>query len=305
MKSAWFILVFGAVVCAGTLRLAAQESKPTGQASDEAAIRDNCAKYVEAYNRRDSGTMASMWSPEAVYEDPHTGERVTGRDAIKKQLDDAMAGDEDAKLSVNIDSIEFVSPNVAIEKGTAEVTSGNGEPEDSVYSAVHVKRDGKWQIDRISEWDAPTPPPSNYEHLKELAWMVGSWVDQDSTATVQTDCDWAKNRNFLTRSFAVTVGDQVSRAGMQIVGWDPVAKQIRSWVFDSDGGFGQGSWTHKGNQWIVQSTGTLADGGKTSAVNIYTKVDDDSFTWQSTNREADGHILPNIDPVVVVRKPTE
>jgi uncharacterized protein (TIGR02246 family) len=292
-------------VCSGSLRLAAQESEPAGQSADEAAIRDNCAKYVEAYNRRDSKTMASMWSPEAVYEDPRTGESVVGRDAIKKQFDAAMAGAEDAKLSVSIDSIEFVSPNVAIEKGTAEVAYSEDEPEKSEYSAVHVKRDGKWLIDRISEWDAPTPPPSNYEHLKELEWMVGTWIDQDAVATVQTDCQWAKNRNFLTRSFAVTIGNEVDAAGMQIVGWDPIAKQIRSWVFDSDGGFGEGRWTRKDNQWIVQSTGTLTNGGKTSAVNIFTRVDDDSFTWQSTNREADGHLLPNVDPVVVVRQPAE
>src|SRR5437773_11010003 len=35
------------------------------QAADEATIRANAAKYVESYNRRDSKTMASMWSPEA------------------------------------------------------------------------------------------------------------------------------------------------------------------------------------------------------------------------------------------------
>ena len=90
--------------------------------ADEAAIRANAEKYVEAYNRRDSKTMASMWSPDAVYMDPTTGEGVVGRDAIAKQFDYVFAGSEDAKLAVTIDSIEFVSPNVAIEKGTADVT---------------------------------------------------------------------------------------------------------------------------------------------------------------------------------------
>ena len=32
----------------------------------------------------------------------------------------------------------------------------------------------------------------------------------------------------MTRSFAIVVGDQVDMAGIQIIGWDPVAKQIRS-----------------------------------------------------------------------------
>ena len=70
------------------------------QAADEAAIRANGEKYVEAYNRRDSKTMADMWSPEAVYMDPTTGEGVVGREAIAKQFDYAFAGSEDAKLAI-------------------------------------------------------------------------------------------------------------------------------------------------------------------------------------------------------------
>ena len=120
------------------------------QAADETAIRANAAKYVEAYNRRDSRTMASMWSPDAVYTDSTTGEGVVGREAIAKQLDHAFAGAEDAKLKVNIDSIEFVSPNVAIEKGTAEVSYSKSLTEKTEYSAVHVKRDGQWLLDRVS-----------------------------------------------------------------------------------------------------------------------------------------------------------
>ena len=71
--------------------------------------------------------MASMWSPEAVYIDDETGEKAVGHDAIAKQLDHEFAGAEDAKLKIHIDSIDFVSPNVAVEKGTAEVTYSKGQ----------------------------------------------------------------------------------------------------------------------------------------------------------------------------------
>src|SRR3954468_11335512 len=81
------------------------------QAADEATIRANAAKYIESYNRRDSKTMASMWSPDAIYTDESTGERAVGRAAIQKQLDHTFAGAEDAKLKINIDSIDFISPN--------------------------------------------------------------------------------------------------------------------------------------------------------------------------------------------------
>jgi len=272
-------------------------------ADDEAAIRTNAAKYVEAYNRRDSRTMATMWSPDAVYMDPTTGERIVGRDAIAKHFDDMLAGSEDAKLAVTIESIDFVSPNVVIEKGVALVTYSDFEPEETIYSAVHVKRDGQWLLDRVTEEEVPTSPPSHYEELKELEWLVGSWVDSDENATIQTKIEWTKNRNFLRRSFAVVIGDQIDMSGMQIIGWDPAEKKIRSWVFDSEGGFSDATWTHKGDQWFIQNNGTLTDGRKATSLNILTFVDGDSFKWESVNREVDGELLPNVEQVLVVRAP--
>ncbi len=98
-----------------------------------------------------------------------------------------------------------------------------------------MKREGKWLLDRVTE-EVPPVVVSNYEHLKNLEWMIGSWVDQDEQNRIETTCAWTKNRNFMTRSFSISVRDRIEMAGMQIIGWDPVAKQIRSWVFDSDGG---------------------------------------------------------------------
>ena len=90
--------------------------------------------------------------------------------------------------------------------------------------------------------------------------------------------------------------------GTQIVGWDPAAGTIRSWMFDSDGGFGEGVWSKKGNSWIVKFSQVLPDGRKASATNIYTIVDDNTFTWKSVGREVDGEFLPNVDEFKMVRK---
>lgn len=275
------------------------------QLEDEASIRKNAEAYVAAYNNRDAKSLAAMWSPDAVYMDPSTGEAAIGREEIEKVFADTLADLGDAKLEVEVQSIDFVSPNVAIENGAARVVRPNEEPEETRYTAVNVKRDGTWLLDRISEEQPPAPPPSNYEHLKDLEWMIGSWIDQDESATIQTDCEWTKNQNFITRSFAIVVGNQVDMAGMQIIGWDPVAKQIRSWVFDSDGGFAEGKWTRKDKRWLIHQTSTLPDGRQSSAVNIIKYIDDNSCTWQSIQREVDGDILPNVDEVVVVRNPTE
>ncbi len=270
------------------------------QAADKAAIEKAAASYTAAFNAHDAKALAAHWSPEAVYINPLTGSQVEGRPAIAKEFAAILAELKDTKLAVDVESIRFISPSVAVENGVAKLISANGQPEESSYTAIHVRRDGKWLLDRVTELDIPVVL-SHYEQLKELEWMIGTWVDGDEHASIETTCQWTRNKNFLTRSFAVSVEDRIDLTGMQIVGWDPAAKQIRSWVFDSDGGFAEGRWTKKDNRWSITTTGTTADGLKATSVNVITYVDENRFKWQSVSRTTDGELLPNIDEVVVVR----
>ena len=169
------------------------------------------------------------------------------------------------------------------------------------YSAVHVKRDGQWLIDRISEREI-VAPPSHYEQLKELEWMIGDWTDQAGEGTVSTECHWARNNNFIIRSFTVSIAGTVEMAGMQIIGWDAATKQIRSWVFDSDGGVNQGVWKRTGDLWSVRQTATLPDGTLASSTSLLTPLDQNSFTWQQVNRVVGGELLPNLEEIVIERK---
>jgi uncharacterized protein (TIGR02246 family) len=242
-----------------------------------------------------------MWSPEAVYINPLSDEQVVGREAIEKQMSETFAETKGIKLEATTNSIQFISPGVAVEHGTAKLTVADQTLENSEYTAVYVKRDSQWLLDRMTEEEI-VAPPSHYEQLKGLEWMVGRWVDQDDKASVVTECKWARNNNFLVRNFEVQVRDRIDMSGMQIIGWDPVAKQIRSWVFDSDGGFGQGTWTKKENRWYVQQSGVLHDGRKSSAVNIFTFLDENTFTLQSINRTVDGELLPNVDEVKITKE---
>lgn len=309
MKSAFVILLTTLVALAGNPAARAADVSPQivatkPHAEDEAAIRAAGAAFIEAYNARDAKKLATLWSPEAVYVDAVTGEETIGRAAIEKVFAEAFADNQDIKFAAEPKSIDFVSPNVAIIQGTAHVIRPDGESSDSEFTAVRVKREGKWLLDRVSEIEREKLLPSSYEHLKELEWLIGSWHDADTLPSIeiQTDCEWAKNKNFITRSFAIAIGDRVNKSGMQIIGWDPATKQIRSWVFDSDGGFAEGTWTHKGKQWFVQTAGIQPDGSKATSENIMTVVDDDTFKLESVNREVDGELQPNVAPVLVVRK---
>jgi uncharacterized protein (TIGR02246 family) len=292
-SSLWLLGVLGLCWLAAAAR--------GGQADDEAAIRKTAESYVAAFNKHDAKSLAAHWLPEAVYADPDTGSQLVGRPAIEKHFASMFAKQKDMKLAVKVEAIKFVSPHVAVEHGSVVVTAGKQPPETSNYTAVHVKRDGKWLLDRVTEEDPPVHH-SSYEKLKDLEWLVGSWVDQDDRADVETTCQWSKNQNFLVRSFSISVRDDLKMSGMQIIGWDPAAKQIRSWVFDSEGGLGEGMWHKKGDRWHIQTKDTLPNGQKSSSVNILTMVNKNSFTWQSVNRQSAGQVLPNAPEIVVVRK---
>jgi hypothetical protein len=187
-----------------------------------------------------------------------------------------------------------------VEHGTANLQAPDSEPEVIQYTAVYVKSDGKWLLDRVTD-EASPQAVSNYDHLKELEWMVGTWTTHAPAAQVQLDCHWTKNRNFLVRAFSVQIED-IDFSGMQIIGWDPAAETIRSWTFDSNGTFAEATWTNNGNEWVLHNKGVLADGQKASMVNIMRVVDENGFTWQTIERTAGGEILPNIDEVLIVRQ---
>ena len=89
---------------------------------------------------------------------------------------------------------------------------------------------------------------------------------------------------------------------MQLIGWIRPAKTIRSWTFDSDGGFAEATWTFKKDRWYIRNQGVLADGRKGSMTNIIKQVDANSFTWQTIDRTAGGDLLPNVPEVLIVRQ---
>ena len=274
-------------------------------AGDDAAIRQRIDEYVAAYNKHDAKAVADLWAEDAVYLNRDTGEPVEGRPAIAAMFEEMFKDGEADQLTVSIQSLRQITPDVAIEDGTVELVSAEGKPVETSYTAIHVKKDGQWYLNSVRETDAqPTSesPTAETEELDQLAWMVGEWVDQDEEATVRTRCEWAKNNKFLTSHFNVTAGDQLELEGTQVIGWDPVAQQIRSWVFDSEGGFGEGVWRQEGNQWIVETKSTQSDGSQGSAVNVYTLVDDKTFTWKSTNRQVDGEPQPDVEEVPVYRE---
>jgi len=290
---------------AGSAPTAKTEAKPAAKdrtrEQDEQAIRSLVDAFAKSYNAHDSKAIGALFAADAELVDEEE-DAVQGRANIERVFTGIFAENPDAQIAIAIKSIRFLSPTIAVEDGTATVTGTSDEPADpSRYVVIHSKQDGKWQMTSARDFSESQTPAE--EHLKPLAWMIGDWVDESPDSLVVTSSRWTDNQQFILSEFTIQVGGRPLMNGTQRIGWDPLAKVIRSWVFDSEGGFAEGTYTQDGDQWIVKMSGVTRDGQVASATNITTFISKDRMTWQSRDRSVGGRATGDIDPVTVVRKP--
>lgn len=271
--------------------------------ADHDAIIENIAAYVDAFNAGDAQQLANRWSPDGHLLDQDTGNRVRGREAIESHFAKIFSDSRPRRIDLSVEPIRFVTGDVAVQEGVATIVGPN-QADSHAYTAIHVKQDGSWKLHSIGKnaIDSAAGESFQHEQLTALEWMIGEWIDQNEHSTIHMTCRWTKNRKFLSRSFKVIIGDRIDLEGTQVIGWDPRSGSIRSWLFDSDGGFGEGYWTRQNDQWEVASLQTLSDGSIAKSKNIYTVVDGNKFTVRSIGRKIGDQILPNIEDVTVVRK---
>jgi uncharacterized protein (TIGR02246 family) len=268
------------------------QPSPPDQTTD-----DDARKYEEAYNKADAKTLAGFYSDDVDYID-QDGAEVKGRDAIQKLLADNFVQNPGAKLAITTEEVKQLTPDVKVTRGIATVTPANGAAEATGYTAVKVRKGDHWEISQLNEREAPAL--SAYSKLEVLEWLVGTWQDKSENQTVEAKINWAGDKNFLVRTINVK-GNQSSTDGWEIIGWDPVRQQIRSWIFDSNGGFGESTWVNNGEDWLIRASNVLPDGSRSTAENVLTKVDDNKFTWESQNRTLNGDPQPSLDKIEVQR----
>jgi uncharacterized protein (TIGR02246 family) len=270
--------------------------------TDQAAIRGLVAAFVKAFDCHDAKAIGELFLPDAkvITED---GLVVEGREGIAQVFADQFSENPEAKIEVQVDSIKFIGSDLAIEVGSTKMTPGPGEaPEISRYTVVHAKRNGKWQmaLARDAEGDTPTP----HDRLQSLGWLVGDWIDESPVAVVFTSCRWSQDKNFLLQDIQVTTAGKATMTVNQRIGWDPMRTCVRSWVFDSEGGFGEGTWARTEDGWMIKVTGVRSDGSTASSTNTVTMDGKDAYVWQSADRVIGGAVSDPVE-VRVVRKPPQ
>jgi uncharacterized protein (TIGR02246 family) len=299
MKSTLNRVALAALIAISVNHLPAEEQS-AAMSDGMKAVLAQAKATEEAYAKGDVKALAATFTEDAEYTS-EDGRTFIGRSAIEAGMSQAFRINKGAKLSIHVDSVKPLTPDVAVEKGTSVVVSKDGDESAALYTAVHVKKDGQWLISQLIE--TPMPETTAAEHLAELSWLIGSWeeADDQTALTVQSKYDWARGGSFITRNVTVKNGDEPVIEGWQVIGWDPVEEGIRSWTFDDQGGYSEGRWTGAGQRWLVRESGYAGDGSRTSGETTITKASDEKFFWESGNRTLDGDPQPAIARIAITR----
>ena len=225
-------------------------------------------------------------------------------------LSGVVWADEEKPLSEIIRSVEmqgYAPAEVERENGLWEIEATKdgktyelaADPKTGEIQSVEEETEKDDSDDEGTAVDSGETPETP---LRQLEWLLGTWIDEGADATIKTACRWTRHRHFLARTFSVESEGRKVLEGTQVIAWDPINQKIRSWMFDSEGGVGLGTWTQDGDHWIVKTSHTLAAGQRASAINVLTLVDENTIRWKSINREIEGEIQPNIPEVTIVRQ---
>jgi len=263
------------------------------------SAKERRAEFVAAFNKGDAKAVAAFWTEDATYVD-QVGHECKGRAAIQKLYEKVFEARKGAKLAIHLTASKQLSPDVAVHDGYTEVTPADGGPATTArFSAILVKKDGEWYLQSVR--DSVAYPPSNADHLEDVAWLIGEWKGEDKGESGSASFHWAENENFIVSEFNTTLNGIAVYGGTQWIAWDAIDKQIRSFSFYSGGGFGEAVWSKDDNKWSVKTTARTANGQKVSATNVVTKTDNDHVTWQMTKLIVDGKSLPDPKPVKMKR----
>lgn len=282
-------VVLGAIVVAvfGVTATHAQEEPQ--KSSDDEAIRESIDEYCAAFNQGKIDELLSYWSDDANYVDGD-GQTHQGKEEIGSLFKRSLENLKGSTLELKIENLHFAKPDVAIEDGIASVTGPDGEASRARYTAVWVKDGDRWRISSAHDISTAEEPAQagNAERMQSLNWLIGDWKSDDDGQTVQLHSKWALDKNYIVQDYAVSGEEGDDLRVMQLIGFDPLAGQIKSWTFDSLGGYGEGLWQQDGNSWSSESTGVLPDGRVGSAMNHVRFVDDSHMEWRSTARNVEG-----------------
>ncbi len=304
---------------------------PSAESPATEEVRSTIRDYVAALRKRDVASLVSHWSESGESIDLDSGESTKGRESIGRVFASLFEREVDADVRVDLTAVRPIRDDVAIVDGFSTLACAGERPARSRFSAVLAKQNGRWLLESVREAAMPVSGHADIvKPLSRLRWLLGHWEstgrgDQASS----THCFWSARNAYLVRSHVVSdaasagkeEGDKVvsyetpagregDREITEIIGWDPVTKSTRSWIFCSDGGFAEGTWSHDrdehgGDRIVILVDGTLGDGSPASGTLRITRLGPDEVSCTVSGNAVERLLPPAGDFLRTARSSTD
>lgn len=155
---------------------------------------------------------------------------------------------------------------------------------------------------------ADKAPLGNYEHLKDLEPLIGTWTGAWDTSqdrptaglkkgeelTLTVTWKWEVHKSAISLNYAVgrPDSDPVWKSTW-LIGWDTANKRIICTSFESTGGHARADdWEIQGDRVTFKGKGSLPDGRKTAWTMVYADIKKDSCVTYLTDMMVDGEEQP-------------
>ena len=284
------------------LLLAAAGTQPAHAAPSaplDPSIAAMIGTFEKAFNAHNAPAMMAIWTPDALYRATVTNTEVKGRDAIGAAYADLFKQQPTSSLKVTINESKIEGGTASL-LGMAEVTQKGQLPTRSLFRASLEKVGASWLFASVDESELPMDSPTG---LSQLAWLAGTWTEALPSGDVKNTYHWANGGAFLVRNYSRAAKQGPAVDGTQIFGWDSEQQCVRTWLFDSNGSFGEGYWQRQSpDKWLNKMALKLPDGRRGSVTQILTHTGENELTLQSVDREIDGQFQPNTTPAKMTRQ---
>jgi uncharacterized protein (TIGR02246 family) len=279
-----------------------QDSAEIALSPAEAEVASAAKKLMDAFNQGNASQVVDMFLPDAELID-EAGNVHLGKEEISALVKAFFEQYPGVQTASELESIRLIA-GLALVDGSRTMADKEGKSFSLVrFASVWKKTDAGYKV--VSMRDIAEPVlPTPQEALGQLAWIVGTWVNQGSDGKVEMDYRFSEDGNFIVGDLSVVAPDGRNvMKSVQRIGWDASEGTFRSWTFDSDGGWGEAVWLATEGGWTLQSQAVTPQGIKGSATITITSENEDRFVLLGTNRNSGGVADVDFQHTVVRKAP--
>lgn len=289
-------------LAAFALLLAASAAAPAHAAPNaplDPSIAAMVGTFEKAFNAHNAPAMSALWTPDAVYTATVANVQVNGRNDIGAAYAKLFKQQPTSSLKLTITESKINGGKASL-LGMAEVTQKGQLPTRSLFRGALEKVGASWLFSSVEESELPADSPTG---MSQLGWLAGTWTQALPSGDVKNTYHWVDGGAFLIRNYSREAKQGPAVDGTQIFGWDAEQQCIRTWLFDSNGSFGEGYWQRQSpDKWLNKMALKLPDGRRGSVTQIMTRKGDNEIILQSVDREIDGQFQPNTAPATMTRQ---